>query len=106
MTKTTEKKPRGRPRYCFSYQEAAQIAQSEGITSAKEYAKWWKFNLPSRMPKRPDAAYRSQGFSWLYFLGGNNTFPMARNNTVDQVELEKNSPKTNIVCSFAQTISS
>ena len=78
MTKTTEKNPRGRPRYCFSYQEAAQIAQSEGITSAKEYAKWWKFNLPSRMPKRPDAAYRSQGFSWLYFLGGNNTFPMAR----------------------------
>lgn len=78
MNKTQPKKPLGRPRHCFTYEEASQIAQSEGITSAKEYAKWWKFNVPPRMPKRPDSAYRKRKFSWVHFLGVNNSFPMAR----------------------------
>lgn len=80
MSKTTKNKI-GRPRRSFSYEEASQIAQSECISTAEEYFKWWNYNLPARMPKRPDCAYKNQNFKWSKFLGTNNTFPSKRVST-------------------------
>lgn len=78
MIKKLIKKPKGRPRRCFTYSEASKIIQSEGISSKREYDRWWKFNMPSRMPKRPDCAYRNYNFKWSEFLGTNNPFPIIR----------------------------
>lgn len=75
------KRPRGRIRYNFSYDEAKDVVRSEGITSAVEYHKWWMLNHPSRMPKRPDRAYKNNNFLWSKFLGVKNNFPSIRKKT-------------------------
>lgn len=78
--KTITKNPRGRPRVNYSYDEAKKIIQAEGLSSKYEYEKWWKYNLPSRLPKRPDCSYRNSNFSWGDFLGNKNKnkFPTIR----------------------------
>lgn len=68
-------KKRGRKRTCYTYEEASQIVKMEGISSSKEYEKWWRLNRPCRMPKRPDRAYKNYKFKWSHFLGVVNKFP-------------------------------
>lgn len=76
--KTIIKRGRGRPRINYSYSEAKAMIRSEGLSSKYDYDKWWKYNMPSRIPKRPDTAYKNENFSWFDFLGSKNKFPMTR----------------------------
>lgn len=94
--KNTHKKTRGRPAKSFPYAEAARIVQSEGISSKREYERWWKFNLPTRIPKRPDCAYRNQNFKWSEFLGTNNPFPIKRIKFKSYEEAKKFAHKLNL----------
>lgn len=76
--KSVTKRPRGRPRVNYTYEEAKEIIKSEGLTSKTDYMKWWKYNIPARFPKRPDCSYRNNNFSWSDFLGSKNSFPSRR----------------------------
>lgn len=71
-------KKRGRKRVCFTYEEAKQIVRVEGVSSKTEYKKWWAYNIPARMPKYPDRAYKNCNFTWADFLGVKNLFPKPR----------------------------
>lgn len=61
--------PQGRPRKNFDFETAKSIIQVENVGSVSEYAKWWAANMPAKMPKRPDRAYKSQWKGWPDFLG-------------------------------------
>lgn len=70
---------RGRPRRNLPYLAAREIVRGEMLKSSIEYAKWWKHNMPSVIPKRPDRAYGNCGWiGWGDFLGSNNPFPCTR----------------------------
>lgn len=71
-------KPVGRPRKNLSFDEARSFVRAEGVQSEGQYKKWWVFNRPSRMPKRPDRAYKKQWISWSHFLSSENEFPFVR----------------------------
>lgn len=74
------KRPRGRQRVCFSFEEAKILIAEENLNSISEYTKWHALNKPCRMPKRPDRAYKKQWKGWSDFLGTNNPYPFIRKN--------------------------
>lgn len=80
MPRTYKKtgKPTGRPRKNYSFDEARAFIRAEGVQSVHQYKKWWAFNRPSRMPKRPDRAYQTQWTSWAHFLSSENAFPFIK----------------------------
>lgn len=69
------KLPPGRPRLNYSFEEARYLVRQEQLTSAKMYERWWKINTPSRIPKRPDRAYKKEWDGWGDFLGFYQEFP-------------------------------
>lgn len=71
-------RPRGKPRVCFEYEHARELVRAETLKSSGEYAKWWMYNKPSRIPKRPDRAYAKVWKGWGDFLGHHNPFPCVR----------------------------
>jgi hypothetical protein len=81
-TKKESTTPRkvGRPRKCFEFYEARELVRQENLSSVKQYEKWWKLNLPARIPKRPDRAYKNEWQGWNDFLGSTNPFPCVRKN--------------------------
>lgn len=69
-----------RPRYYedfYSYEEAREKIQAEGIRSAAEYKMWHRMNHPARMPESPDDFYtrRNKWQGWGHFLGTYNSYP-------------------------------
>ncbi len=94
--KSTAKRPRGRYRVHYTYDEARDIARREGISSVGEYAKWWKLNQPVRMPKRPDRSYKNINFKWSEFLGVKNIFPTIRKSYVTYDECKLFAHRNNI----------
>lgn len=73
-----QKRPVGRPRENYEFHEARELVRNEGLRSVGEYAKWWEFNKPAMIPKRPDRAYKKDWQGWGDFLGVNNPFPFIR----------------------------
>jgi hypothetical protein len=73
-----KKRPVGRPRYNFEFEEARELVRHEGIESLRQYARWWLHNKPARIPKRPDRAYKNDWVSWNDFLGSTNKWPCPR----------------------------
>lgn len=77
------KKPPGRPpkptRY-LPYEEAREIVRGECIGSKIQYFEWWDRNKPPGLPRRPDAPYAKNGFTWSSWLGVNNSFGTDRFN--------------------------
>jgi hypothetical protein len=76
--RTLPPKKGGRPRRSLPFEEARSIILTERLSSSREYAKWWLFNRPVRIPKRPDRAYEKDWQGWNYFLGTHNVFPQKR----------------------------
>jgi len=76
--KTVPPRSVGRPRVNLEFYEARELVQNEHISSVAQYAKWWMLNTPSKIPKRPDRAYKNQWISWNDFLGSNNPFPCVK----------------------------
>lgn len=68
----------GRPRVNLEFYEARELVRNEHLTSVGQYKKWWALNTPSRIPKRPDRAYKNQWVTWNDFLGSNNPFPCVK----------------------------
>lgn len=70
------KKP-GKVKETYPYHLAKQVVQSQGIVSKIDYERWWNFNRPKGLPKKPDILYKRENgvFSWKDFLGINNEFP-------------------------------
>ena len=59
----------------YSFEEAKEKIQQTHVMSVCDYIRWHDLNKPSRMPKRPDRAYRNHGFTtWSDFLGTHNEF--------------------------------
>lgn len=82
---TRKKKPdddkprkRGRPRINLEFNEARELVRAEQLTSIIQYNKWWLYNTPAIIPKRPDRAYKKEWVNWNDFLGSNNPFPFVR----------------------------
>lgn len=75
-----KKKPKKKPKRirCFGYDEARLILSKENLTSVGMYEKWWALHTPSRLPKRPDRAYKKVWKGWGHFLGYYNPFPGER----------------------------
>lgn len=69
---------RGRKRRSFPFEEARELIRKESLSSKVDFDKWHSFNKPSRIPKRPDRAYKHQWKGWSNFLGTNNPFPCVR----------------------------
>lgn len=69
---------RGRPRKNYEFHDAVEIVRKENIKSAHQYSHWWKLHTPSKLPKRPDRAYKKEWKGWGYFLGNYNDFPFVR----------------------------
>jgi hypothetical protein len=69
--KKIKKTKSGPERTSFTYEEAKQIIRTQGVYSKAGYEKWWNYNTPYGMPKRPDIIYhRDNGsFTWSDFLG-------------------------------------
>ena len=68
-----------RPRKTLPFEEAKKIVHAERIESVAQYKKWYDLNRPAGLPRRPDRAYHSDGFtSWNDFLGNDNPFPIVR----------------------------
>lgn len=82
----TEPKRRVRPRKNFEFKEARELVRGELLRSVGQYKKWWLFNTPAKIPKRPDRAYKHQWISWNDFLGSNNPFPCTRKTFRDFTE--------------------
>ena len=57
----------------YSYEEAKEIVQLEGIESRSQYVRWWDRLTPVKLPKYP-ADHYPQWSSWNDFLGNDNTF--------------------------------
>lgn len=74
--KVQEKKPPGRPRRNYEFEDAVQKVRNENLRSAGDYALWYEFHHPARFPKRPDRAYEKEWKGWGYFLGHYNEFPI------------------------------
>lgn len=72
------KRPVGRPRRSFEFEEAVQVIRKENLRSMGQYLKWWDLHTPSKLPKRPDRAYEREWKGWGYFLGNYNDFPFIR----------------------------
>lgn len=74
--KKKNKKP-GKIKETYPYHLAKQVVQSQGIVSKTDYERWWNYNRPKGLPKKPDIIYkREMGvFSWKDFLGIDNIFP-------------------------------
>jgi hypothetical protein len=73
-----EKRPRGRPRLNFEFEEARELVRHECIGSYRQYIRWWLHNKPARIPKRPDRAYKKDWVSWNDFLGSTNIWPIPK----------------------------
>lgn len=69
------KRPRGRPRVNVSFVEARELVRAEALGSKTEYDRWWLYNRPTMIPKRPDRAYKKEWTNWNDFLGNNNPYP-------------------------------
>lgn len=69
---------RGRKRKNFEFEEARDLVRRESLSSLVDYKKWYAFNRPSRLPKRPDRAYKMDWKGWSDFLGTNNPFPCVK----------------------------
>lgn len=69
---TKIKRPPGRPRKNYSFEDAVYRVRQENLQSVRDYAKWYAFNMPAKLPKRPDRAYKSEWKGWGYFLGNYN----------------------------------
>lgn len=61
----------------YTYEEAKQRIQAEGVKSSGEYMDWYKLSHPARMPSSPEDHYKRKGtwVNWNDFLGNNNTYP-------------------------------
>lgn len=78
MTYKKKNKKPGKVKETYPYELAKQVVQSQGITSKRDFERWWNFNLPKGIPKKPDIIYRRElngWFSWPDFLGIKNEFP-------------------------------
>ena len=69
-----KKRPKGRQRKCFEYIIAREIVRSEGVQSMAQYRYWHKMNIPARMPKYPNRAYKKEWTGWGDFLGVYNEY--------------------------------
>ena len=78
--KKTDDTPRkvGRPRVNYEFHEARELVRRENISSVRQYHKWWAYNTPAKIPKRPDRAYKSDWQGWNDFLGSHNPFPCVK----------------------------
>jgi hypothetical protein len=65
---------KGRPRVCLELYEARELIRKEKLGSVSQYKRWWLLNLPARIPKRPDRAYKHEWLGWNDFLGSDNVF--------------------------------
>lgn len=74
---TEKKKKPGPIKKTYPYEMARQVVRSQGIVSKREYERWWNYNRPNNLPKKPDVVYRREcgHFSWADFLGIKNIFP-------------------------------
>lgn len=70
----------GRPRVNLEFSEARELVRNENISSVVQYKKWWLYNIPAKIPKRPDRAYKTDWKGWNDFLGSNNPFPCVKRN--------------------------
>lgn len=68
----------GRPRVNLEFFEARELVRNENISSVGQYKKWWLYNTPAKIPKRPDRAYKTDWKGWNDFLGSNNPFPFVK----------------------------
>ncbi len=68
----------GRPRVNLEFFEARELVRNENISSVVQYKKWWLYNTPAKIPKRPDRAYKTDWKGWNDFLGSNNPFPCVK----------------------------
>ena len=68
----------GRPRVNLEFREARELVRNENISSVAQYKKWWLYNTPAKIPKRPDRAYKADWEGWNNFLGSNNPFPCVK----------------------------
>lgn len=77
-----KRKRRKRRRYedYYSYEEAQEKIQAEGIRTMAEYTTWHRMNHPARMPQSPEDFYARRGKwnGWGAFLGTNNAFPYVK----------------------------
>lgn len=78
IKKLKPKRKVGRPRVNYEFEEAVEIVRAEDLRSVGQYAKWWKLHTPSKLPKRPDRAYKNEWKGWGYFLGYYNEYPFTR----------------------------
>lgn len=78
--KKTQNEPKkvGRPRVNLEFYEARELVRQENIQSVGQYRKWWLYNTPAKIPKRPDRAYKKEWQGWGDFLGCNNEFPFVK----------------------------
>jgi len=56
----------------LSFEEARELMYDEVITSSHMYKKWYKLNVPAKLPKRPEAKYKKDWKGWNHFLRTNN----------------------------------
>lgn len=60
-------------RFSFvTYEEAMAIVRYEGIESSTQYQKWYRYNMPTRMPSSPAVSYADSWTGWADFLGYEN----------------------------------
>lgn len=88
--KKKNKKP-GKVKETYPYHLAKQIVQTQGITSKKDFERWWNFNQPRGVPKKPDIIYKREmgAFTWGDFLGIKNEFPEHQMNYRSYEECKK-----------------
>lgn len=73
-----KKRPVGRPRVNHEFEDAVFLVRQENLQSVSQYKTWWKLHTPSKIPKRPDRAYKNEWKGWGYFLGHYNEYPFDR----------------------------
>ena len=66
----------GRPRVNLEFEDAVKKVRQENLRSVGDYAAWYEFHRPAKLPKRPDRAYEKEWKGWGYFLGTYNDFPI------------------------------
>lgn len=60
------------------FEVAREMVRNECLGSISQYTKWHALHKPSRIPKRPDRAYKDKWISWPDFLGNDNKFPFIK----------------------------
>ena len=63
------------PTRFYDFETARRLVKAESLYSVASFRKWYKHNMPARIPVNPQITYKKEGWKgWNDFLGNNNIF--------------------------------